>query len=292
MTRTFLLSLMMLLMLSGCARHTGQPKTIVLATPLQISYHSEATLVRIGQLIESGQYQHDQLSQLYYERGVMFSHMGLGAMARLDFSHAIHITPDFAPAYDFLGLYYLSREEFDNAYEAFDSSIELDPDFTYAYFSRAVALYYGHKYRLAIKDIRRYRALTPDDPYRSVWLYLIEMKINPEQARQHLQETFKAHEHSHDWGWQIVALLAGKLSDQDFIHQAGYSQNNQQLAEHLCEAYFYLGKKMQIEHRDLLARSYFKLSVANNVYSYVEHRLSLLELRIEKERKEMQPREL
>ncbi|MFM2483382.1 lipoprotein NlpI [Celerinatantimonas sp. YJH-8] len=280
MMKTIASALVSLALLSGCAS-VSQPEPIALAVPLQISYQSEATLVRLGQLIDSGKYQNEQLSQLYYERGLLLTNLGLEAMARLDFSHSIRITPDFSPSYNFLGLFYLSHQELDNAYEAFDSAIELDATDTYPYFTRALALYYGHKYTLAEKDIQHYQASAENDPYRLVWQYLIQMHDNPKLALKTLQQEYQPHQQSDEWGWKIVGLYTGDISVREFIHLADNSeQNNVQLAQQLCEAYFYLAKKMQLDGKNELAKSYFKLSLSGNVYEYIEHRLALLELQI------------
>ena len=56
------------------------------------------------------------------------------------------------------------------------------------------------------------------------------------------------------------------------------AKNNRELAERLCEAYFYLGKWHLAQRKRALAESYFKLSMANNVYDFIEHRYAMLEL--------------
>ncbi|MFM2485248.1 lipoprotein NlpI [Celerinatantimonas yamalensis] len=293
MTKPLWLVLVTALLLGGCANHKDtQPLSMVLAQPLQVDYLSEAQFVRLGQLIDSGKFQDDKLSQLYYERGLVLSKMGLGAMARLDFSRAIHVTPDYAPAYNFLGLYYLQNQDLDNAYEAFDSVIELDPNYDYAYFSRALALYYGHKYQLSEKDIQRYQIQTPNDPYRVLWQYLISVKINPKAAHTALIKAYHRSQNSYEWGWQLVALFADELTPSQLLAKVQPTQDNKLKAEQLCEAYFYLGKQAQLTHQSELAQNDFKLSLANNVYDYVEHGLALLELKIYRQKLHMQEREL
>ncbi|MFM2476098.1 lipoprotein NlpI [Celerinatantimonas sp. MCCC 1A17872] len=269
-------------LLTGCATHKPvdySPKQLVLATPQQTDYESQASFIRLGQLIQSGRFQDDKLSHLYYQRGMVLSKMGLGAMARLDFSRAIHITPDFAQPYNFLGLYYLQDDELDNAYEAFDSSIELDPRFSYAYFARSVALYYGQKYKLAEQDIRRYEAQTPNDPYRVLWRYLIDSKIDELSATARVGAAYKAHQDSRDWGWQLIALFANKITPTQLLEEAKLTKDPAQRAQQLCEAYFYMAKYTQQHGDAFLAHQEFKLALSSNIYEYIEHSLALLELK-------------
>lgn len=269
-------------MLTGCATNKPidySPKQLVLATPQQTDYESQANFIRLGQLIQSGRFQDDKLSQLYYQRGMVLSKMGLGAMARLDFSRAIHISPDFPQPYNFLGLYYLQDDELDNAYEAFDSSIELDPRFSYAYFARSVALYYGQKYKLAQKDIHRYEAQTPNDPYRVLWRYLIDSKIDELSATANLEEVYKNHQDSHEWGWRLIALFTNRITPTQLLEEAKLAKDPAQRAQQLCEAYFYMAKYSQQHGDTFLAQQEFKLSLSSNIYEYIEHSLALLELK-------------
>lgn len=279
-------ALLSISLLSGCSNFQ-QPEHLALATPLQVDFQSEATLARLGQLIDSGKYHGKQLSQLYYERGILLNNLGLDAMSRLDFSRSIQITPDFAPSYNFLGMFYLDNQDLDNAYEAFDSAIELDSTDSYSYFTRALALYYGHKYTLAERDIRRYQPVAANDPYRLVWQYLIQSKDDPKAAMADLREAYQQNRIEDNWSWDIVGLYTGDVSAKDYMQAADTAATNLQLAQQLCEAYFYLAKKMQLEGKDQMAITYFKLSLSGNVYEYIEHRLALLELQIYQQQPEI-----
>jgi lipoprotein NlpI len=54
--------------------------------------------------------------------------------------------------------------------------------------------------------------------------------------------------------------------------------DNTSLAEHLSETDFYLGKHYLSLGDKNSAAALFKLTVANNVHNFVEHRYALLEL--------------
>ncbi|WP_051326900.1 MULTISPECIES: lipoprotein NlpI [Aliagarivorans] len=270
---------LVMLGLAGCTL-TGQEESppVVLATPLQVNQQSEVALARLGQMLNSGEYDQEETAQLYYERALVFDRVGLRSLARLDFNRALQLKPDFAEVYNFLGVYFILQEDFESAFESFDSAIELYPDYGFAYFYRSVALSYAMKPQLALTDIDTYAEQDLGDPYRVLWRYLIHRDVDDAAALEQLQSSLRAFQ-TDDWGWQIVAMYAGELTQTEFLELAAMmGGDNRQLAERLCEAYFYLAKQAQRAQQYDLAASYFKLSLANNVFDFVEHRLALLEL--------------
>ena len=56
---------------------------------------------------------------------------------------ALREKPDFAEAYNFIGVYLVQQQNYDEAYEAFDSALELRPGLRLRLFNRGIALYYG-----------------------------------------------------------------------------------------------------------------------------------------------------
>ena len=282
-----LLCVMMFSSLYGCSSmdagtsvHSSEPDEAkaILAVPLQVSYQNELALAKIGQLLSSSDLNPDQRAELYYERGVVFDRVGLRTMARIDFNRALRERPDFAEAYNFIGVYLTQQQDFDNAYDAFDSALELAPDYDYAFLNRGIALYYGQRPKLAVEDLSEFYRRRPEDPYRVLWLYMAEQQVDAQQADKALQRRYKQHA-GDEWGWAIVSVFAGQQSEAEFMRQLSASaKNNRELAERLCEAYFYLGKWHLAQGKRALAESYFKLSMANNVYDFIEHRYAMLEL--------------
>lgn len=55
--------------------------------------------------------------------------------------------------FNYLGIYLTQAGNFDAAYEAFDSVLELDPTYNYAHLNRGIALYYGGRDKLAQDDL-------------------------------------------------------------------------------------------------------------------------------------------
>lgn len=266
------------LMLSGCSTPGVVTPTLVLPVPMQVSYQSELGIARLGQMLNAPGLTPEQRAELFFQRGVVFDRVGLRAMARLDFNRALREQPDFADAYNLNGVYLTQNQEFDEAYESFDSALELAPDYVYANLNRGIALYYGGRPELAARDLRVFLDDEPADPYRLLWWHLARYQIDAEDALT----TLAAHRDQYgtdEWAWDIVDVYLGRLAPEVLLSRiAEQSQDNQELAEMLCEAYFYLAKLAQHNAQPEQAEVYLKLALATNIYDFVEHRYALLEL--------------
>lgn len=253
-------------------------KSEVLAVPLQPTLQQEVILARMEQILASRALTDDERAQLLYERGVLYDSLGLRALARNDFSQALAIRPDMPEVFNYLGIYLTQAGNFDAAYEAFDSVLELDPTYNYAHLNRGIALYYGGRDKLAQDDLLAFYQDDPNDPFRSLWLYLAEQKLDEKQAKEVLKQHFEKSD-KEQWGWNIVEFYPGNISEQTLMERLkADATDNTSLAEHLSETNFYLGK-YYLSLGDLdSATALFKLAVANNVHNFVEHRYALLEL--------------
>ncbi|WJV54520.1 lipoprotein NlpI [Pectobacteriaceae bacterium CE90] len=265
------------IMLAGCS-NTDWRKDVVLAVPLQPTLQQEVILARMEQILASRALTPDERAQLLYERGVLYDSLGLRALARNDFSQALSIRPDMPEVFNYLGIYLTQAGNFDAAYEAFDSVLELDPTYNYARLNRGIALYYGGRYLLAQDDLLAFYRDDPNDPFRSLWLYLVEREINPEKAMQALKARYEEAKKG-VWGWDIVEFYLGNISEKTLMQRVQEeATDNTSLAEHLSETDFYLGKHYLSLGDKNTALALFKLTVANNVHNFVEHRYALLEL--------------
>ncbi|ADM96849.1 MULTISPECIES: lipoprotein NlpI [Dickeya] len=265
------------IMLAGCS-NTDWRKDALLAVPLQPTLQQEVILARMEQILASRAITPDERAQLLYERGVLYDSLGLRALARNDFSQALSIRPDMPEVFNYLGIYLTQAGNFDAAYEAFDSVLELDPTYNYARLNRGIALYYGGRYLLAQDDLLAFYRDDPNDPFRSLWLYLVEREINPEKAKSALKERYEGAKKG-VWGWTIVEFYLGDINEKVLMQRVQEeAKDNTSLAEHLSETDFYLGKHYLSLGDKNTAEALFKLTVANNVHNFVEHRYALLEL--------------
>ncbi|AZZ99021.1 lipoprotein NlpI [Pseudoalteromonas sp. R3] len=254
--------------------------TVPFAVPLAANFRNEIAIARYSELLQNKTLDNDQQAQLFYNRGMLYDSLGLTTLARIDFNRAVKLKPDLAEVYNFLGIHHTLRQEYGTAYEMFDAVLELNTDHEYAYLNRGIALYYGERPALAVSDFESFLERSPQDPYRLMWLYLAESEIDPVAAKAALKQHSQAL-NSDEWATQLVQLYLGELSQQAFLAQVGDGVKSQQeFAERLCEAYFYLAKRYQFKGKTGKAIEYFKLALATNVYEFVEHKYARLELQI------------
>jgi len=278
--------LCIILFMQGCVsldKATNTPNTsalnqLVIAEPLAINFKSEIAIARLSEVIHRVKVTDEQKAQLYYDRGVLYDSVGLRSLARLDFSHALQLKPDLIDAYNFLGIHFTQLKEFTQAYEKFDSVLELAPDHEYAHLNRGIALYYGDRPELAAQDFNDFHNEQSDDPYRLLWLYLAESEVDATLAKQKLKERAELVD-DRTWAKQVIYLYLNEISQEQFISELTNNvKSNKALTDRLCEAYFYLGKYNQSMNNYGAAANFFKLSLSTNVYEFVEHRYARLEL--------------
>jgi len=251
---------------------------LIISEPLPIDFKKEIALARISDFLQSDELKPQQRAKAFYDRGLLYDSFGLPSLARLDFNRALRVNPKMADAYNFIGVHYTLIGQFAKAYEAFDATIELKPEHQYVYLNRGISLYYGGQEKLAIEDLTKFHEFDKSDPYRVIWRYLAEHKVNKTLALKHLKENRSAID-STVWGRQIVDLYLMNISQSQFINGLTKNIESQtQLAERLCEAYFYLGIYARIYNQPDLALNYFKLALATNVFEFVEHRYARREL--------------
>ncbi len=270
------------LSLQGCSSLNSNSEStigqLVIAEPMVINYKSEVALARLTEVLQRAEVTDEQRAQLFYDRGVIYDSVGLRSLARLDFNRALRLKPDMVDAYNFLGIHYTQLQEFDQAYEAFDSALELAPDHQYAYLNRGIALYYGERANLAVDDLKVFYQQKVSDPYRLLWLYIVEQAVDKQSALVNLKQRSNNID-DNVWAKQIVRLFTGELSQQNFIQDITLGvTSNKEFSERLCEAYFYLGKLNLLQGDKRAAANFYKLALSTNVYEFVEHRYARLEL--------------
>ncbi|MCE9686396.1 lipoprotein NlpI [Shewanella sp. AS16] len=271
------------LSLSGCAStslddsHADIAGKLVVA-PVMPDYKLEITLAKLNEILAMMELTDEQRARFHYDRGVIYDSVGLRLLGRIDFHQALKLQPNLADAYNYLGIYYTQEGEFESAYEAFEGVLELAPDYDYAYLNRGIALYYGERNELAIADMKSFYQKDEHDGYRALWLYLIEAAVDAPGAKSELMANRSKLDDA-AWATVLVDYYLGKRSKQAVFTAAktGLSQPKE-YAERLCEAYFYLAKMASAKGDYQEAANYFKLTLATNIYDFVEHRYARIEL--------------
>ena len=249
----------------------------ILIEPLMPSPQRQLEIAQISQLLQDHELSQEQRTVLLYRRGALYDALGMTTLARIDFNQVLDYRPGMADAYNYIGIHATQSGDFDMAFEAFDSVLELDRDHPYVLLNRGIAAYYSGQYELAQMDLADFYYQDPDDAYRILWLYFADRQLNQERALTLLLERQQAL--TERWEKNLVRLFAGEINGQQLMASTLDGVDNQMvLIERLAEAYFYLGKfqRMQGEYED--AANFFKLALATNLYEFIEHRYAYLEL--------------
>ncbi|MBQ4813096.1 lipoprotein NlpI [Pseudoalteromonas luteoviolacea] len=283
----FLLIPLLGLSLMGCQSTQQQVTQSVLpipfTEPLQANPRTQIEIARYSELLNSPELTRSQRAELYHIRGKLYDSLGQSQLAQIDFNRALKLQPDMAEVYNFLGIHHTLRQEYGEAYERFDSVLELDSSYDYAYLNRGIALYYGSRPELAVDDFKRFLANAPDDAYRVMWLFIGERAVDPEAAKISLQKNSAALS-DEIWSTQLVKLYLNEVSETQFLAQVSQGVKSQkEYAERLCEAYFYIAKRYRANGNNLKAAEFFRLTLATNVFEFVEHKYARLELRLIRE---------
>lgn len=280
--------------LSGCTVNNGGPFTPALDAPFSID--KDETILVLPDAAEREQYQmlltqftaalanpgitREQKAQLLYQLGIIYDRLGLDVTARNMFLNALVEVPDFHQAYNFLGIYLASAERFAEAYDAYDSVLELDPKEKFAWFNRGIALYYGGRSELGITDLLKFYEFDKNDPFRIAWLYILERDVYGEEyATEKIIERRNAIDKKVPWGLEVLDFLSGKLSSKKMIADLRKAPiDNVERGRRLCEAYFYMAKLAQFEGQYKRAYDLFHLSMATSVTGYLEYRYAMMEI--------------
>lgn len=268
------------LVMSGCATQGAKNNiaNLLLAEPEPVNPRSQMAIARYNHILTQAPLKNDERAELLFQRGMLYDSMGLSGLARYDYSQALELKPDMAEAYNSIGIHHIQQMDFSQAYEAFDSTLDIDPEYNFAILNRGIALYYGGRAELAVEDIDTFYQIDPKDPYRALWFYIIKHDVDPQLALQTLKSVYPKLD-SDNWATTIVEFYMGNATEADVVARLLHEVNNQkQLNDRLCEAYFYLGKFSSLNGQKAKAANYFKLALSTNVYEYVEHRYARLEL--------------
>ncbi len=272
--------------LFGCANNSGsmqsnrQMGNLLLAEPAPMSQRSQLAIARYSHILSNTDLEDEQRAQLLNQRGTLYDSVGLSGLAQYDFNQAIRLKPDLAEAYNSLGVHYTQQMNFIQAYEAFDATLDINPDMEFAFLNRGIALYYGGRPDLAVRDFSEFYNKNASDPYRALWNYLASSEIDKPQALIELAQQRKNLDET-NWATQLVDLYLEKITENQLLSSlvSGVT-SQQQLTDRLCEAYFYLGKYHSARDNKGIASNYFKLALSTNVFEYVEHRYARLELNL------------
>ncbi|WP_019002954.1 hypothetical protein [Succinimonas amylolytica] len=277
------------LVLTGCAGLNGtagtvadghiDPSFVKIVTPRVVDTADQMLIIKLSRQIANPNITKAERARLLYERSFVYDKTGLSFLAQLGIMSAIQENLQFAEGYGYFGVMLAMDGKYLEAYDAFDAALELEPTLTSIYSARGIALYYGLRDQMAHEDFSRFYLEDRTDFFRIMWLYIIESKLYPDQARSRLQERFRlVADREDEWNVRLLQVILGVRSEADFWEHVLDGATDEQKTERLCEAYFYLGKYHQIQGETERANDYFRLAMMTNVTYYLEYHYAGKEL--------------
>ncbi|AEA98008.1 MULTISPECIES: lipoprotein NlpI [Alteromonas] len=269
--------------LTGCAQtppvsERPQMGNLLLAEPAPVNPRSEMAIVRYNQVLTSPALSDEDKAELHFQRGMLYDSVGLPGLAQFDYTQAINFKPDLAEAYNSMGIHYIQQSDFIQAYDAFDSTLEINPEYDFAFLNRGIALYYGGRAELATNDLNLFFEKDDSDPFRALWAYFAHHDVSALEGQTYLASIRPTLDNEH-WATTLVDLFLGTVTENDVLNSLLDGVKSQKaLTDRLCEAYFYLGKFHMQQGNSGVASNYFKLALSTNVFDYVEHRYARMEL--------------
>lgn len=292
------MGLVALMALTGCQNFTSSSKLDLegaITVPSGYVYTASISeksstreqniLTNLLMILESDAKSAEDKAELFYEVGSLYDDLGLEAMARFMLMNSIVNKPGFARPYELLGIYFFKEGRIAEACDAFDSAIELDKQktSTYPYLNRAFVMYYTRHYKMAVDDMKVFFNSDPTDPYRMLSMYFVEEKVlGKELALKNLEQNYikgQTAKRKDSWGDALVLYYLDKMSQKELFKDMLLVKDDEDLfQEHLCEAYYYVGKKDLEKGNDKLAYDYFKLCRSTRKYGFLEYRNAYIEM--------------
>ncbi|WP_371193477.1 lipoprotein NlpI [Glaciecola sp. SC05] len=275
-----LLVLLMVVFVGGCSSSRQGPSvnSLLLAEPEPTSQRAQLVIARYTHILYQAPLNEEERAELLFQRGIAYDSIGLKSLALLDYTEALRLKPDMAEAYNSVGVHYTQEGQFLQAYEAFDSTLEINPDYHFALLNRGIALYYGGRSELAAQDTLAFLNKDESDPIRVLWHYIAARQLNEVNAFEQLESRRKELDND-KWSTSLVDFYLGKVDEATVVAELIMDvQSQTELNNRLCEAYFYLGKYHAYRGNVVTAANYFKLSLSTNVHEYVEHKYARIEL--------------
>ena len=274
---------MFVLIAAGCAANnrTSDPlmNGLLLSEPEMVSTKAQISIAHYTDSLYRVKFTDIERAEVLFQRGIAYDAMGLISLARMDYVEALKLNPALADAHNSIGVLYIQAGMYMLAYESFDSSLEINEEYDFALLNRAIALYYGGRTQLALKDTLTYLQKDSSDPFRLLWHYIVYSQNTDKENALHMLAQARMLLSDDNWATTLVDFYLGNVPENAVIARLLSDVNSQtELNYRLCEAYFYLGKYSAFMGNTTKAENYFKLSLGTNVYEYVEHKYARIEL--------------
>ncbi len=215
--------------------------------------------------------------ETYLNRGFARLSNGDYAEAQADFSHVVETQPDHAPARSLLATSELLQNNIQDALQDYLKVIELRPSHAPARADIGFAYFFARHYDTAAQAFEQALTLAPESKYLVPWRYAaLSLAGRQEAANQAYRSIAQKPADNRDWFDLLTLFFMGKLQEPDLLASID-SQNRDLRDAQLCEAYYFIGLRLQKDGQGDPAR-YFQRAVESRSTQLSAYRAAKIEL--------------
>lgn len=197
--------------------------------------------------------------------------------AQADFAKAIELQPNHAPAYSLRGTSLLLQNNVRDALTDYLKVIELRPAHAPARADMGFAYFFAQRYDTAAQAFEQALVLTPELRYLIPWRYAaLTMAGRQDAANQAYRSIAEKPADERDWFDVLTLFFMGQIDERDLLASIEAEDTPLRDAQ-LCEAYFFIGLRLQKEGSGDAAR-YFQRAVESRATQLSAYRAAKLEL--------------
>jgi lipoprotein NlpI/transglutaminase-like putative cysteine protease len=245
-------------------------------TPVQVQALVKTRVLTMQ--IEQGRLAPRLRAQALAARGIQYDNLGRFKEAAQDFAQSLELAPDSVETQVAAAVNAMQTGDYGRALALAGPLLAKNPNDTEALRIRALSRYFTKEYALARSDLQE---MLKDRTqvrrgYPLVWLSILDRKAGADPAQA--LAAFADDQLPVDWPRPVVDWARGKMTEDAMISAA---KTDRGAAEHLCEAYYYIGERYFAEGDTKRAAAYFAKVVDQGVTEFVEDaaaRIRLAEL--------------
>jgi tetratricopeptide (TPR) repeat protein len=183
--------------------------------------------------------------QAILNRGYTRLNAGDYQAAEADFTRVLTLKPDHAPAYSLRATSAMLQSKVHQALEDYRKVIELRPSYAPARADMAFAYFFAEQYDTAAQAFEQAMILSPDAEYLTPWRYAsLSLAGRDDAARNAYRLIVQIPAEERTWFDQLTLYLMGHLQERDLLVSIE-SRDHQLRDAQLCEAYYFIGLRMQ-----------------------------------------------
>lgn len=194
----------------------------------------------------------------YTNRAYVTLMQGDAVQAESDFTRSIELNPNQPVAYRFRGEAHLRQSETEEAVADYRQVAELQPQSPDAHAELGFALLFAGEAAEARTELESALQINPNFQFLNPWLCLAIVEgSSVDEARTALQTVLDKPVEQRQWFDMTTLYLLGEINDGELLAAVNPNDENVTRSQQ-CEAYFFIGRKLQSEGMTEEATAFFE----------------------------------